>query len=226
MIATHRLGKSFGRLEALREIDLEAAPGECVGVSGMADSGRSTLLRVMGTLLAPTTGTIIVAGIDAVADVYQARQHMVHVGRDLPGRSRLSARDHVHAVLGARLPRTPAVRRRATDDALDRAQLVPDARVDMLTDERRARLAIATAFLLQPRVLLLDEPLQGLDAQWHGQCVEWLREVRDAGTTVVLAMGDEAHLVPLCHRVAHLAAGRLVIGDGTAGTAHLAGRPT
>lgn len=219
MITTRRLGKSLGRFEAFREVDLDVADGECVGISGPAGTGPSTLLEVLGTLVAPTTGTVTIAGIDAVAEVYEARRHVVHVGTNVSGHCRLSARDRVRFVHAVRTTSQPAARGRAIDDALTRADLDPDAIVDTLSGDMRARLALVTALVLQPRVLLLDQPFHSVEVRWHGPLSEWLREVREAGTTMVLTVTDGDPLTALCHRVEHLAAGRLVAGLGTATTA-------
>lgn len=208
MISTHRLGRSSGQTHALRDVDLEIAAGECVAVTSAPGDGRSILVRVLATLLAPTSGTLTIAGVDAVGDVYQARRHLAYVGTRLAGDCRLPTRDYLLGIRAARLGADGAGRR-AVDDCLARAVLAPDAMVDTLPVDTKARLALATAMLVQPRVLLLEDPLGAITPGWHRAGIDWLREVRDAGTTLVMAMAGGDDLLALCHRVEHVVAGRL-----------------
>jgi ABC-type multidrug transport system ATPase subunit len=95
------------------------------------------------------------------------------------------------------------------DDALARAGLTADADVDSLSMGNRRRVSLAAAFLLEPRILLLDDPFCGLDVDARAVFSLWLSEVRSAGTTIVAALNDERDVRALCHRVVRLEAGRL-----------------
>ena len=202
------LHKRFGATVALAGVDLQAAPGESVGLVGPNGSGRSTLLRLLATLIRPTSGTIELDGLDASRNLYEVRRRLAYVGDSVVPGHGLCARDYLTFLVNARSPRR-AARRTMVDDALARAGVTPDADVDRMSGGNRRRVSLTAAFLLEPRVLLLDDPFSGLDVDARVAFSMWLSEVRDAGTTVVAAFHDEREVRTLCHRVVRLEGGRL-----------------
>jgi len=209
-LAVHGSGlhKRFGATLALADVDFQAAPGECVGLVGPNGGGRSTLLRLLATLIRPTSGTIEIDGLDAARHLFEVRRRLVHVGdADVPGHG-LCARDYLTFLSSARSTGTTG-RRMTVDHALGRAGLTADADVDSLSAGNRRRVALAAAFLLEPRVLLLDDPFCGLDVEARAVFSLWLSEVCSAGTAIVAALNDEREVRALCHRVVRLEAGRL-----------------
>lgn len=195
------LHKRFGATIALSGVDLQAAEGECVGLVGPNGGGRSTLLKILATLLRPTSGTIDIAGVDAVRAPYAARQRLAYVGGDgVPGHG-LSAREYL--AFAARARRATSMRR-AVDDALVRAGVHGDADVDALSTGNRRRISLAAALVVMPQLLLLDDPFAGLDGDARVAFGVWLSEARDAGTTIVAALNEERDVRAICHRVVRL----------------------
>ena len=201
MLRTTGLSKRFDATVAFAGVDLQAAPGECVGLVGPNGSGRSTLLKVLATLLRPTSGSIEIDGVDAARAPYEARRRLAHVGDNaVPGHG-LTVREYLDFVASARRGQ---MSRTTIDDTLERAGLRDDADVDKLSAGTRRRLSLAAAFLVAPRILLLDDPFAGLDADARLTFSRWLCEVRDAGTTTIVALNDERDVRALCHRILRL----------------------
>ena len=203
MLRTAGLQKRFGTTVALSGVDLHAAEGECVGITGPNGSGRSTLLKLLATVLPPSSGSIDIDGIDAVRAPYAVRRRLAYVGdRDFAGHG-LTASEYLDFILSARgLPHT----RTACDGALSRAAVSGDADIDSLSAGNRRRVSLVAAFLAKPRLLLLDDPFSPLDADARLEFTRWLSEVRHAGTTIVTALNDERDVRALCQRVVRLEA--------------------
>jgi ABC-type multidrug transport system ATPase subunit len=204
MLRATGLSKRFDATVAFAGVDLQAAAGECVGLVGPNGSGRSTLLKVLATLLRPSSGSLEVDGVDAARVPYEARRRLIYVGDPVdlvvPGHG-LTVREYLDFVASARRGR---MSRTTIDDTLARAGLRDDADVDTLSAGTRRRVSLAAAFLLAPRVLLLDDPFAALDADARLTFSRWLCEVRDAGTTTIAALNDERDVRALCHRMLRL----------------------
>jgi ABC-type multidrug transport system ATPase subunit len=190
-----------GRATALRSVDLDVAAGECVGLLGPYHGGRTTLLRVLATLVRPSAGTLDIAGIDAIRHVYAARARVAYVGHDPLAAYGLRVREHLEFVHAARIRHSEPATRSAVQDVIERAGLLPDASVDELSTGFRQRLSLAAACLVAPQVLLLDDPFRTIDTESRTHVVSWLREVRDSGTTVLASLSEEQDVDALCHRV-------------------------
>jgi len=209
MIRALSVTKRFGATIALEGIDLDVARGECLGLAGPHGAGRTTLLRVLAALTPPTAGSVVIDGVDAVRRPLDARSHVAYVGEPLPPGSGLLVREHLACVLGSRPARTAQTVSSTVDEILERARLAGDVPVDALSEGLRQRLALAASLALAPPVLLLDDPLQSLDASARAIFVTWLTEVRDRGTAIILSLTDDEPVTSVCHQVARLEKGRL-----------------
>jgi ABC-type multidrug transport system ATPase subunit len=210
IVRTSGLTKRFGRAVALDRVDLQVARGECLGLVGSNGGGRTTLLRILATLVCPSSGTVEIGGIDAIRHMYEARSRLAYVGeRSVPGFG-LCVREYLEFVYASRRTKAGAGTVGNVDEVLERANLPPDAPVDDLSSGFRQRLALAAGFLIGPEVLILDDPFRAIDLCARPRFVEWLREVRNRGTTILVALYDEQDVAVLCHRVVQLEAGRLV----------------
>lgn len=203
---TKRLGSTL----TVDAVDLTVARGECVGIVGPNGSGCSSLLRVMATVTRPTSGAITVNGIDAVANVHRARQSLSYAGDELLQAPGMLTAEYLAFVREARPTRPAMATPPGIDDLLRRSALEPDRSIDALSAGQRQRLSLVAAIATGAEGLLLDTPLSRADETMHAQLLDWLRELRDGGTTIIVAPGRDAGLRLLCDRIVRLEQGRIV----------------
>lgn len=159
VITTHRLTKTFGALTAVRELDLSIAAGELVALLGPNGAGKSTTLRMLTTLLTPTSGTARVAGVDVCRDPGAVRRRIGYVaqgdgaGHLQLGRDELVAQGRAHG-----MSRQQA--RSRAEELLAALKLTEYAgrQVATLSGGQRRRLDVALGLVHRPPVLFLDEP--------------------------------------------------------------------
>nr|WP_232292140.1 ABC transporter ATP-binding protein [Frankia sp. QA3] len=206
-----RISRSFGSVHALREVSLTVAPGEIVALLGPSGSGKSTLLRICAGLDEPTTGDLRFDGASQLGlpphrrDVSMVFQHFALYPHK-------SALDNLTLALrhGRGLPRSAAVARaRETLAMLGIADLA-GRRPAQMSGGQRQRVAIGRALATRARVVLLDEPMSGLDAQLRVELrVEIVGLLRSLGTTALFVTHDQAEAMAVGDRVAVLGGGRL-----------------
>jgi ABC-2 type transport system ATP-binding protein len=186
-IVSEDLGKRFGDLWALRELDLEVPAGSVLGLLGHNGAGKTTAVRILTTLAAPTTGSAQVAGHDIVADAAAVRASIGLAAQAATVDGLLTARRNLELV--GRLYHLPrAVARRRADELLERLDLADaaDRLVKTLSGGMRRRLDLAATLVAAPPVLFLDEPTTGLDPHSRNELWELLRELVRDGATVLL----------------------------------------
>jgi iron complex transport system ATP-binding protein len=197
------------------------ATGEIVGVLGPNSAGKTTLIRLLSRIVAPTRGTIEVDGtpLAAMARAEIARRVAV-VPQDMPQGLPFTVRE---LVLMGRYPHAP---RRFFETADDLAVAgtamaatgvldLAEARVGLLSGGERQRVALARALAQEPRLLVLDEPTAHLDLRYQAECAALLRRLnRERSTTIVLVSHDLNLAAALCDRLLLLADGRMA-GLGT-----------
>ena len=204
MIVISGLTKTFGRTRELAGVDLSIARGECVAVVGPAAGGRTALMRILATLVPPSSGRIVIGGLDAVSDVYRVRRLVAHADTAPVPPNRLRVVEYLRLVAGAR--RQPSS---AAKVAADLVGLNAEAPIETLCDGLRQRLPLAAALTSAADVLLLDDAFRALDAADRDRVSEWLVGARERGTTIIVAASN--HDVPeLCQRTVHLRDGRIV----------------
>jgi ABC-2 type transport system ATP-binding protein len=181
------LGKRFGDLWALRGLDLEVAPGKVLGLLGHNGAGKTTAIRILTTLAAPSEGSATVAGFDVVRDGPSVRSHIGVAAQQATVDGLLNARKNLEMV--ARLHHMPkADARRRADELLERLDLTEatDRLVKTFSGGMRRRLDLAASIVAFPEVLFLDEPTTGLDPRSRNDLWHLLRELANDGTTIVL----------------------------------------
>jgi ABC-2 type transport system ATP-binding protein len=222
VIRTHSLTKDFvvsrsSTVHAVRGISLEIDAGELVAVLGPNGAGKTTTMRMLTTLIAPTSGTATVAGHDVVAEPAQVRRHLGYVGQGNGAGHTQRVRDELYSqgvIYG--LDRR-AARRRAGEliEALELTELTA-RKVSDLSGGQRRRLDVAMGLVHAPPLLVLDEPSTGLDPQNRANLWQHILRMRaDHDMTIVLTTHylDEAD--SMAERVVVVDHGE-VIADDTA----------
>jgi ABC-2 type transport system ATP-binding protein len=191
VIHTHALTRTFstrsGPVQAVKGIDLDVGPGEIVGLLGPNGAGKTTTLRMLATLLRPTSGRATVAGHDLLRDRSGVRRRIGYVAQG--GTTHPEARAGEEIVDQARLHGLPKARAvAAARETLARLDLddVWDKTCRSLSGGRRRRLDIALGLVHSPQLVFLDEPTTGLDPQARSKLWEHLRDLRRDGTALVL----------------------------------------
>ncbi|WP_200941671.1 ATP-binding cassette domain-containing protein [Agromyces sp. Root1464] len=221
MISAQGLTKTFpakGKVvEAVRSVDLEVGAGELVAFLGPNGAGKSTTLRMLTTLLPPTSGEAIVAGSDIRRDPAGVRRRIGYVGQGSSGGHTQRVRDELHAQgsfygMGRRETRARAAE---LIESLELGQ-VAGRQVQSLSGGQKRRLDIALGLIHRPELLFLDEPSTGLDPHSRANLWEHIVDLRsETGTTIFLTTHylDEAD--QLAERVMVMDHGQ-VIADDTA----------
>jgi ABC-2 type transport system ATP-binding protein len=215
MIVTRALTKRYGRLLVVDRLDLDVREGDRYGFLGPNGSGKTTVVRMLLGLVYATSGEITVLGRPVprrVAEVLPAVGSLVEgpsAYGHLSGRANLALIDAAGKSGGRRTRRT----RIAT--ALERTGLagIDDRPVKRYSLGMRQRLGLAAALLRSPRLLILDEPTNGLDPQGIREIRDLLTELNTAGTTVFLSSHQLGEVEQLCTRVGIVDQGRLVEQD-------------
>jgi ABC-2 type transport system ATP-binding protein len=181
------IGKRFGDLWALRDVDLAVPPGGVLGLLGHNGAGKTTAIRILTTLSRPTEGTATVAGHDVVAEAGAVRARIGVAGQAATVDGLLTARANLEMIGRLHRMRPKAARARA-DELLERLGLadVAGKRVDRFSGGMRRRVDLAASLVSAPAVLVLDEPTTGLDPASRQELWAVLRELVADGATLLL----------------------------------------
>jgi heme exporter protein A len=212
-IRFENIEKRYGGLYALRRVSLELAAGECVVFAGRNGSGKTTLLRIAARLVRASSGRVY--SLNARGEASETGSPTGFVAHATMVYDELTAEENL--LLFAKLQGIPEPSRRA-EALLSEVGLFDrrDSLVRTFSRGMRQRVAIARALLNDPAVLLLDEPATGLDPQGVRWLAGTLRNLRDAGRTILMSLHGESEISSLATRAIRLDAGA-VVADTRAG---------
>ena len=205
------VSKSYGDKVALRDISFVVPPGEICGLLGPNGAGKTTLFRLLMGILKPTTGTIAIDGLDAFEDRVAVKRLIGFMPDEpifyayLSGREtlRLSAAMHGLDANIALERLAPTIERLRLADDLD-------AYAEDYSRGMKKKLALLLALLHRPKLLVLDEPTNGLDVEAIHLFYDVIREEAGTGTTVLFSTHLMDHVERLCSRVVVVAQGEVV----------------
>ena len=215
LIELRKISKAYGAVTALRELDLTVPEACLYGLLGPNGAGKTTAMRILATLLAPDSGSVVVGGVDGLAQPRDVRQLMGYVAQEvaidkiLSGRELLQLQGDLY-----HLPRNDRDSRIA--DLIDRLAMGDwiDRRCGTYSGGMRRRLDLAAGLLHRPRLLVLDEPTVGLDIESRSAIWQLLRQLVDEGTTVLLSSHYLEEVEALADQLAIIDAGH-VIAEGS-----------
>jgi branched-chain amino acid transport system ATP-binding protein len=232
LLQTRRLSKAFGGLRAVDEVDLSVDAGSIFGIIGPNGAGKTTLFNLISRALPATSGAIAFDGHDVtslhahqiarrgLARTFQSTTLFADataVENVLVGyRQRTSAGLLDAMIRTARLAREEREAEAAAHDALAAAGLaeVSTRAAKSLTQEQQKRLAIAVALVAKPKLLLLDEPFAGINANQGRGLIAFIESIADAGVTILLIEHQMQVVMQLCRRIVVLDYGKK-IAEGT-----------
>jgi heme exporter protein A len=208
------IARAFGSRKAVAGVSFSLAPGDCVAVFGPNGAGKTTLLRLLAGLLKPSSGTARLAGIPLPGGA-TARSRVGLISHHTMLYEALSARENVS--FAARLY---GIRDHSTrvDDSLRRMSMLEraDAPVRLLSRGMQQRVSIARAMVHSPQVVLADEPYSGLDESGARALTALLRELRSAGTAIIIVTHNLAEGLSLATHAAVMHRGRFLRYDPSA----------
>ncbi len=215
MISIRNLCKSFGDLKVLNNVSLEIEKGEKVVIVGPSGSGKSTLLRCMNLLETPTSGSVLVDGIDITdrkCDINAIRRRMGMVFQNFnlfPNMSVLKNITLAPVVTGLMTAKDAEARARSLLERVnlsDKADYYPS----QLSGGQKQRIAIVRALAMDPEVMLFDEPTSALDPEMVGEVLEVMRELAEINMTMVVVTHEMGFAREAATRVLFMDGGVIV----------------
>ena len=209
VIATSGLTKDYGSGRGLFGLDLEVSRGEVFGFLGPNGAGKSTTMRLLLDLIRPTSGSARLLGLDTVSDSLEIRRRVGFLPGDLAMYPKLTGRamlDYLGALRGG-------VDARTRDALVERFGADIDRPIRQLSTGNRQKLGLVQAFMHEPELLILDEPIAGLDPLVQQSFHALLGEVSAQGRTVFLSSHTLSEVERVTQRLAILREGRLVVVD-------------
>jgi len=212
-IDARALCKKYGALVAVDELSFEVGAGEVLGFLGPNGAGKSTTMKMLTGFLTPTSGTAVINGHDIVNDSLAARRCIGYLPEGAPSYGEMTVRSFLEFIARARgFEGRKALL--AAGAAIERLNLdsVPEQTIETLSKGFKRRVGLAQAILHDPRVLILDEPTDGLDPN---QKHEVRRLIRDMSSEKIIVISthllEEVH--ELCNRAMIISDGRLLVDD-------------
>jgi len=216
MIEVRNLYKSFGDVKAVNGVSFEARDGEITGLLGPNGAGKTTTLRMLYSLLPPDSGEIRIDGLDPTRDAMQIKRTLGVVPDSRGLYSRLTARENISYFGELHGMNSDSIGERIENltRTLDMGDFI-DRRTEGFSQGQRVKVAIARAMVHEPQTVLMDEPSNGLDVMSTRALRDYIRELRQAGHSVVLSTHIMQEVAALCDRIVIIAGGE-VAADGTA----------
>ncbi|WHY72009.1 ABC transporter ATP-binding protein [Fictibacillus enclensis] len=207
------LQKSYKNLHVLKGVDFEVEKGSIFALLGSNGAGKTTIVRILSTLLKPDSGTAAVNSFDVVSDPENVRQSISLTGQFAAVDEVLTGRENLIMIARLRHLEQP---RQVADDLLQRFGLTEaaDRRASTYSGGMRRRLDIAMSLIGKPQIIFLDEPTTGLDPEARIEVWKVVKELADSGTTVFLTTQYLEEAEQLADQIAILHEGR-VIASGT-----------
>ena len=212
-VSVTSLTKSFGGLAVLRGVDLEVQRGSIVALLGANGVGKTTLVRILATMLRADGGSAAVNGADVATDQHRVRQSISLTGQFAAVDDVLTGRENLVLIARLRRQRDPGA---IADALLERLSLTEAGgrRASTYSGGMRRRLDIAMSLIGDPPVIVLDEPTTGLDPEGRREVWSMVKQLAEQGTTVLLTTQYLEEAEQLADRIAVLHEGRIVV-NGT-----------
>lgn len=215
MIEVNDLCKTFqdkkrGEVHAVDRVSFQCHPGEIFGLLGPNGAGKTTTLRMLATILQPTSGSARIQGFDIARQGEDVRRNIGFLSGSTALYERMTAREMVTYFGELYGLSRPEIKSRI-EEIFTELDILPfaDSRCDKLSTGQKQRVSIARTILHRPPVLFFDEPTNGLDIISARTITRFIRRCRDAGQTVVFSTHIMSEVEALCDRIAIVYAGKI-----------------
>ena len=212
VLETKDLTKRYGDFVAVDHLNLAVREGEVFGLLGPNGAGKTTTILMLLGLTEPTAGQVRVLGLDPSRQPLRVKAHVGYMPDQVGFYDELSARENLAyiAKLNA-IPRGEIDRR--IDEVLERVRLrdVADRRVGTFSRGMRQRLGVADVLIKRPKLIIMDEPTQGLDPELAREFLDLIRELKEEGITILLSSHLLHQVQAICDRVGLFSQGRMVL---------------
>jgi len=211
MIEARGLKKSFGKVQALRDVSFVAPDGKVTGLLGPNGAGKSTTLRILYTVLNPDAGTAVIDGADIRLDSMGVRRRIGVLPHSAGLYPNLSARENI-AYYGRLLGMQDDALQQRIDELAGLLELedVIDRRAKGFSQGQRTKVALARALVHKPRNLLLDEPTNGLDVMATRALRELILKLKNEGICILFSSHIMQEVAALCDEIVIIGGGRVV----------------
>ena len=216
MIETRGLVKTFkdkkrGEIRAVDNVSFVCKPGEIYGLLGANGAGKTTTLRMLATILEPTDGTAIVCGYDVIETPEKVRANVGFLSTATALYPRLTSQEMVE-YFGRLNGLDEATLKRRVDEIFTRLDMnsFRDRRCDKLSTGMKQKTSIARTLIHDPQVMIFDEPTLGLDIMTARTIIEFIRECRQRGKTVIFSTHVMSEVDKLCDIIGIIQSGKLL----------------
>ncbi len=208
MLEVKNLKKSFGDFQAVKGVSFSVKEGEVLGFLGPNGAGKSTTMRMITGFLPPTSGTAVIDGHDIVTDPIAAKRDLGYLPESAPSYRAMTVRDYLAFIAEVR-GFTGAAGARRVADVIVQAKLekVAGQTIDTLSKGYRQRTAFAAAIIHDPKVLIMDEPTDGLDPNQKFTVREMIKAMAAKGKAIIISTHILEEVDAVCSKV-------VVISDG------------
>ena len=215
MIQINHLHKQYKGLNAVKDLSLQLDAGDIFGFIGPNGAGKTTTIKMLATLLKPTSGTAFIDGIDVIEQPEAVRGRIGYMPAFFGIYDDMRVWEYLDFFAGAyRLPKSN--RPRVIDDVLNLTDLIgkKDNYVEELSTGMKQRLCLAKTLIHDPKVLLLDEPASGLDPRARIEIKELFKELKAMGKTIIISSHILPELADFCNKVGIIERGEMLVsGD-------------
>jgi ABC-2 type transport system ATP-binding protein len=206
VIQTQGLTKSYGKHRGIIDINLTVNEGEIYGFIGPNGAGKSTMIKTLLNFLFPNSGSASILGLDCVADSRRIKAQTAYVPSDINYYEELTVGD----LLSYSDSFYPAADSDYTQELIQRFELDTKKKIGQLSMGNKKKAALVAALSCRPKLMILDEPTNGLDPLMRQKLFDALHEQREAGCTIFLSSHNLDEVQTLCSRVAIIREGRIV----------------
>jgi sodium transport system ATP-binding protein len=220
MIEVNQLSKSYpdlrvGEILAVDQLSFRAQPGQIFGLLGPNGAGKTTVLRILSTMLKPSSGTVVVNGFNVVEQPEQVRRHIGFVSGNLTGYERMTAREMVEF-----FGRLHGMQKEQLEERIEtvfkwlQMEEISDRLGAKMSTGMKQKVSIARAVVHDPPVLIFDEATVGLDVLVARSLLETIGQLRDDGKCIIFSTHHMREAEKLCDHIAILHRGS-ILADGT-----------